>query len=257
MLAALLALPGLESGLRAQAQSCPGGGYDPTPTPVEVTAVPIVVTSTTADYFVLYVLHDLDGETVELPVLVALGEAGTTTLAENIKALPAERYRVEKYLVDDPADVDGDCIDDITELADLGNMNPVNPAAAIDPNHGALAIPDSATFETLSFEDQFATISEYVKFVLIGMDTERPSVYFANTDRHVSHSAFLDAVDIEQDQDGMRGREIVYDPELVVPGGSPGHYWFTFYVRLPFSFVERAHTLLAASMPVLEDNLVS
>ena len=61
------------------------------------------------------------------------GEAGTTTLAENVAALPMERYRVEKHLIADPADVDGDCIDDITELDDLGNKNPVNPAIAISP----------------------------------------------------------------------------------------------------------------------------
>ena len=75
----------------------------------------------------LYVRHDLDGTEVELPVLVKRGEAGTTTLAENVEALPKERYRVEKYLVAAPADADGDGIDDITELNDLGTMNPVNP----------------------------------------------------------------------------------------------------------------------------------
>ena len=119
----------LDDSTSAQsAVPCPA----PTPTAVAVTVVPIVVTSTTDDYFVLYVSHDVDGTEVELPVLVKRGEAGTTTLAENMEALPAERYRVEKYLIADPADVDGDCIDDITELDDLGNMNPVNPAAAID-----------------------------------------------------------------------------------------------------------------------------
>ena len=95
---------------------------------VEVGAVPIVVESTTDEYFVLYVQHDLDADTtVELPVSVTLGEAGTTMLAENVEALPAERYRVEKYLIADPADVDGDCIDDITELADPVGMKPGEP----------------------------------------------------------------------------------------------------------------------------------
>ena len=116
----------------ASAQSddpCPD--LAPTATAVDVTAVPIVVDSTTADYFVLYVSHEVDADTtVDIPVLVKRGEAGTTTLAENIEALPAERYRVEKYLIAEPADVDGDCIDDITELDDSAG-NPVNPAAAI------------------------------------------------------------------------------------------------------------------------------
>ena len=52
----------------------------PTPTAVDVAAVPIVVTSTTSDYFVLYAKHDVEKRnelttTVEYPVLVALGEA--------------------------------------------------------------------------------------------------------------------------------------------------------------------------------------
>ena len=101
-------------------EPCPGNGYNPVPVEVAVTAVPIVVASTTDDYFVLYVKHDVDGTEVEIPVAVTLGETGTTTLSENVATLPKERYRVEKYLVADPADVDGDCIDDITELNALG-----------------------------------------------------------------------------------------------------------------------------------------
>ena len=57
---------------------CAGGGYNPTPTAVAVDAVPIVVESTTADYFVLYV-RDLVDPAWEAPVLVKRGEAGTTT----------------------------------------------------------------------------------------------------------------------------------------------------------------------------------
>ena len=67
-------------------EPCPEGGFNPTPTAVTVTTVPIVVTSTTADYFVLYVEHDLDGARVEIPVLVKRGAAGTTTLAEKSRA---------------------------------------------------------------------------------------------------------------------------------------------------------------------------
>ena len=119
------------------------GGFSPVPTEVEVEAVPIVVESTTAEYFVLYVKHDVDNTVVQIPVAVIRGEAGTTALAENVAALPKERYQVEKYLVADPADVDGDCIDDITELEDLGTMNPVNPAPAIELIDGAVAVPES------------------------------------------------------------------------------------------------------------------
>ena len=186
-LAALLVYPAY-----AQAPpTCP----DPTPTAVDVDAVPIVVSSTTNDYFVLYLLRDVDGTEVDLPVLVKRGEAGTTTLAENIEALPKERYRVEKYLIADPADVDGDCIDDITELDSLGSKNPVNLASEVALTDGAVAIPDRATFETLT--------SGAVKFVLLGMDTDTPSVYFINTHTHPGHRDFLSSVSIDWDQPGI------------------------------------------------------
>ena len=104
--------------------TCPGSDSAPTPTAVEVGAVPIVVESTAEEYFVLYVRQELDtGATVEIPVSVTLGQDGTTTLTEQLPALPSERYRVEGYLVAEPADVDGDCIDDVTELADPVGMN--------------------------------------------------------------------------------------------------------------------------------------
>ncbi len=199
---------------------CSGGGYNPTPVEVEVTAVPIVVNSTTANYFVLYVKHDVDGTEVELPVLVMLGEAGTTTLAENVEALPKERYRVEKYLVADPADVDGDCIDDLTELDNLGSMNPVNPAAAIDRSDGAVAVPDRETFGTLSF---YSGGTSTLKFVLFDIDTDAPGVYFINAGTHPVHQSFLDAVGLEQGN-AIVGN-VVYDPQFVVPNRSQGFYY--------------------------------
>ena len=83
-------------GARAQ-RLCSGGGYDPSPTEVEVEAVPIVVESAIDEYFVVYVRYDLDADsTVYLPVTVTLGQAGTTTLSENVAALPKERYQVHK-----------------------------------------------------------------------------------------------------------------------------------------------------------------
>ena len=100
------------------------------PRPSRWTPFPSWSSPRLTEYFVLYVTFDVDGTEMDLPVLVKKGGASTTTLAENVEALPAERYRVEQYLVADPADVDGDCVDDITELDMIwAAMNPVNPAA--------------------------------------------------------------------------------------------------------------------------------
>ena len=234
-LALLAALGALAGPVFAQSSApCPGDGSNPTPTAVEVTVVPIVVTSTTDDYFVLYVNHEVDGTEVEIPVLVKKGEADTTTLAENVEALPAARYRVEQYLIADPADVDGDCIDDITELADPAG-NPVNPAAAIELTNGAVTVPDRATFETLT-HGALGFVSG--KFVLFGMDTDRPGVYFinVNTNIEIEHRKFLDSVGLKRGEDLFIGH-LSYNPELVAPDDSLGlyYYWFDYpFASFPY-----------------------
>ena len=228
---------------------CPGASYNPTPTDVEVDSVPIVVTSTTDDYFVLYVR----GTTVDLPVLVKRGEAGTTTLAENVKALTKERYRVEKYLIADPADVDGDCIDDITELDDLGTNNPVNAAGSLDLNDGAVGIPDPETFEVLARD------GEHLKFVVFGLHTKSPRMYFHNTSTHPNHMTFLEVLldeGLEQDRANVARGYIDYHPSLEAADGSPGVY-VTWDARLHrFRDVNILHTLIAANMLLIEQDLV-
>ena len=218
--------------------ACPGGSDPPTPTEVAVTAVPIVVASTTADYFVLYASHDVDGTTVEHPVQVILGADGTTTLAENVAALPMERYRVERYLIADPADVDGDCTDDITELGDPVGMNPVNPAVTVDLSRGAVSISNRQTFERLSYKgrtvltDTHLRNLEYVKFTIALMDTDRPVVYFQNTNTYRQHGPFVWSSGIFDHPQfntlHMMLGEIVYHPNVIAPDGSLGVYRFQY-----------------------------
>ena len=234
-------------------EPCSGDGlYNPTPTAVEVTAVPIVVESTTADYFVLYVRHDVDGTEVKIPVLVKKGAAGTTTLTENVQALSKDRYRVEKYLVADPADVDRDCVDDITELGDPVGMSPVNPAPVIEYSDGTVAVPERGTFERLAYHSSGEKL--HLKFILLGWNTATPGVYFMNTTTHPVHQSFLDAVGLEQGN--VIVGSIVYDPQLVAPGGTLGLYYYWLEEGSPsFSLDARTYTLLAASMPLFDDNL--
>ena len=248
------------------ADECPGGGYDPTPAAVTVSAVPIEIESTTDEYFVLYVRHDLDADTTfEVPVGVTLGQDGATTLTESLEALPKERYRVEKYLVSDPADVDGDCTDDITELADPVGMNPVNPVPAMSFDDGAAAIPNRETYVSLAYKgdsgiDSHLRNLEAVKFHMVDMNTDRPSVYFMNTKTYRRHDDFSAAVGLEVNP--LHGHEtmvaeMVYHPKAVAPDGSLGVYRFQFGANDVYSFKEisYAFTVLAASMPLLEENL--
>ena len=110
----------------------------------------------------LYATFDAAGTELQVPVAVIRGQAGATTLAENLAAMPPERYRVEKYQIADPADVDGDCIDDVTELDSLGSMNPVNPASYADPNDGVVAVPDLAAFRAQGSDTHTGVVLKFV-----------------------------------------------------------------------------------------------
>ena len=149
---------------------CPGGDYDPTPTEIAVSSVPIEVSSTTSDYFVLYA--NVGGN--DIPVQVKRGESGTTTLEENIKALPASDYRVEKYAVADPADVDLDCLDDLADPSPLNHSHRLE----LDPEDGAMMIANLAHFEELAN-------AGVVKFVLVELASSTPEIYFQNTEKYL------------------------------------------------------------------------
>ena len=130
-------------------------------------------------------------------------------------------------------------------------MNPVNSAATIAPNIGAVVIPDLETFEELSYEFEG---NLYVKFVLVDMLTDRPGLYFQNSKTYVLHFAFLRELELQ----GVPGT-ITYDPELTAPEGSSGVYRLelsassSYYYS--FGFAARSYTYLAASLPLLDDNL--
>ena len=115
-------------------------------------------------------------------------------------------------------------------------MNPVNPAVTLELSNGAVSIPDRATFETLSYKgtsvqsDIHLRNLEYVKFTVALMDTDRPVVYFQNTDTHRMHPPFLRSVGIfdhpQYDIHEMMYGEIVYHPNVIAPDGSLGVYRF-------------------------------
>ena len=245
--------------------ACTVGEHAPAATAVEVQAVPAIVESTTEEYFVLYVRPALDSDR-EFPVSVTLGEDGTTTLTEQLSPLPKEHYRVQKFLIADPADIDNDCIDDITELGNSVGMNPLNPAGAVPFRDGAVAISDRETFEALSYKGKDVPNHpqlqdlEFVKFYIIGVSTDNMGIYFMNTETHRLHPDFGDAIGLWDDPlwgQGYMGGEIIYHPNAVAPDGSLGVYRYQFQPMdaYTFGYVARSYEVLAASMPLLDDNL--
>ena len=223
---------------------CPEGDDDPTPTEIAVSSVPIVVTSTTDDYFVLYA--NVGGN--DIPVQVKRGESGTTTLEENIEALPASDYRVEKYAVADPADVDRDCLDDLADPSPLNHSHRLE----LDPEDGAMMIANHARFEELAN-------AGVVKFVLVEVASSMPEIYFQNTVKYFTvkyfrHTPFAALLRIDGGKTIWVPAEIKYDSNILL-NGNEGVYYYTLNHEYTSSQIERIHTLLAANLPVVDHNL--
>ncbi len=247
---------------------CDAGWVEPTPTVITVTSVPITVSSTEDDYFVLYVKHDRgSGTVVNVPVSVTRGESGTTTLSDSLSPLAANKYRVEKFLVANPADVDGDCVDDITELDDFGYRNPTNPAFPVAAEHGSVALEDHVAFERLSYRgeligDSWLKDVEFIKFNIVNIQTESPKLWFQNTVLHRAHVSFIDAALRDNELVDFRWNNVtsgvlIYYPNVVAPDGSLGFYRWQLEATGTFAFREVAivNETLAAAMPFLKDNL--
>ena len=235
-----------------------------------MTSVPITVNSTSDDYFVLYIqidnvisVSERPGTTGLLPISVTMGEDGTTTLTDNLAPLNADRYRVEKYPVAQPGDIDGDCVDDLTELADPATYNPINPATSIDRTNGAITIDSLETFQELSFngEPVFADLRafrnlEFIKFIILNAETDNPITYFINTNTTQSHSSFAYANGLQYESVFTKG-QIVYHPNVPSHDGSPGVYRFEFprFEDGDVRNIAKYNEILAAAMPFLENSL--
>jgi hypothetical protein len=235
--------------------------------PPAPTLTRIEVDSTPEQYFVLYLRPDLSAAR-EYPVAVTRGQAGKTTLTDGRTQLPSGHYRVATFSIAQPGDADGDRIDDITELNAPSTMNPLNPARSISFTDGAVMIPDKATFEALSYQgkevaiDNHLTDLEFVKFYLLDVNTDHPSVYFMNTVTHRAHMRFANAVGIPAGrgvQSGQMRGEIVYHRNVLAPDGTLGVYRFEFEPNDSYSFpaVRLGYELLASSMPFLTNNFLS
>lgn len=227
----------------------------------------IVVDSTPQQYFVLFVKGDPAGTAPEVPVSVTKGQAGSTTLTDGRAALSDEHYRVATFSVDAPGDVDGDGVDDLTELADPA-ANPLNPAPTMSIDTGAVLVPDVATYQELSYQgsnvgrDSYLAGLEVMKFIVAGVDGAHPSVYFMNTNNYNAHPPFASMMGIP----GFRGPgpspsimrgDIVYEPDRVALDGTKGVYRFAFQPSDAFSFAQiaLAYEVLTTNMPFLEGKL--
>ena len=228
-----------------------GAQTGPTPVDVPVTAAPITVTSTEADYFVLYVKHEVNENDVRhVAVSLTKGKAGSTALTMTVPGLPAARYKVEKYAVANPADVDGDGKDD------LSDPNPLNASLDIDPKDALNLLSTAAEWKAFEFTNAghrfFAPGDTYVKIVAYPVD-DRRHAYFMNASKHCCHSFFVSAMNLPSD--GARMLEIDRATGMAGTDADVATYFFWFSSRYQAEQHARQvpllHSLLSANLPIM------
>ena len=231
------------------AAAAAGAQTDPTPVNVPVTSVPITVTSTEADYFVLYVKHEVSENDVrQVAVSLTKGKAGSTPLTMTVPGLAAARYKVEGYQVANPADVDGDGRDDLTD------PNPLSPAKDIALEDGLNLLSTTAEWNALEFgspgDGLFGPGRSFLK--VLAYTTTR-DVYFINdAPLHGSHASFARVV-----LKRFPGPRLEIDRETGMAGADSDVATYYFWFGDPLTAKRNAwqvpilHSLLSANMPIM------
>jgi hypothetical protein len=220
-----------------------------------------------ADSYVVLFAKPVAGSDWELPVAIAKGTSSVSTITDGRKQLPAGRFRLESFSVAKPGDVDGDGIDDLTELAGQPALNPLSAVLKLDPVDGVAIVQSRAAFEKISYQgnevarDSYLAGLEFVKFFITKAETARPLVYVMNTETWRAHPMFAQAVGISSGRGRgnpgeMRG-DVTYYPKAIGPDGTPGLYRFAFQPQDSHSFAEIsvAFEVLANQFPFLAPKL--
>ena len=255
-LAMLLLTTGYLAGVAAQ--SVPIIDYAVTPTG----QVAITVASTPDHYFVLQAKHVTDDEEWRATA-VQRGAAGQTTLSDGLRAYPRESYRVLRHAVAEPADTDGDGVDDLTELGDLPTQSPLNAAPPIDRRDGTTALSNFADFQSLAVTRDRVQWSEflnglgYVKYIIVDFWSSAPKLYFVDTEHHDLHADFAAEVGIAGLGEQVKKGQVIFHPASIAESGALGTFAFTFSNGYgdTFESVRRTYEILAANMPFLTGNL--
>ena len=213
-----------------------------------------------------HVLHYRAGpEAPEHPVALRMGAAGGVVLEEPLSLGQTGSYRVATWRADAPGDADGDGVDDLAEMAraEAGRRAPLNAAAAVDADLGAVAIPDLEGFRALSVRDPIwrghvRLGTERVKFTV--EPGRLPGVWFQDTGRYRDHTQFWIAANSRHGvgfayRDFLRGH-LAYHPNVTAPSGERGTFGYWLSQPPSIERVVAVHELIAASMPFLRNSLV-
>jgi len=219
--------------------------------------VQLTVNSNSSNYYLLEVRHHPDSS-FQHTVSMTLGEDGSTTITEALKAYPVDHYRVLEHSLSNPEDTDQDGIDDITEFNAIPTQNPLNPAEVPPYQDGILTIDNYETFNSVSLKQGLVLDGkEFVKFAITDFNTDHPKVYFINMNTHFLHADFSNAVGVNFLSSNVIKGQVIYHPTTVSPNGTLGTYGFNFSNAASFDFetVQRTQEILGTHMPFMKNNL--
>ena len=224
--------------------------------------VQLEVNSTTAQYYILKIRHDVAAD-FELATSLTLGNAGTTIITESISSYPLAHYQVLEYPIATPADTDGDGTDDISEFQNIPAQAPLNAAAPIATEDGVVAVDNFTTYKGLSVTEDYVQWSEFlngkvnVKYIITDFHTSHPKLYFIDSHSFLLHADFADHVGIDHLGDQVKKGQVIYHPTVLSDNGTVGTYAFNFSNGHgdDFEVVQKTFELLAANMPFLHNNL--
>jgi pyruvate, water dikinase len=203
------------------------------------------------------------------PIRLQLGPVFPLTAAFRLD-LPAAQagfYRIQRVPRDQSLDTDADGADDVFELLRPRYFDPLNPADVPPFQVGTLAVPDRPTFDLLAKRSDLPGVAgaRELKFLVTGVDTPYPVLYFMNTVEFEFHDAFAIAglgwnislaeynaqtYFTEQNRRNLAGSFVAHDQHLN-PDGSLGLYTIEFWPADPvkFQWVDLTCRLAAEAMP--------
>jgi len=224
--------------------------------------VQLEIESSSENYYVLQIKDELSLDFNRF-TSVTMGEEGTMMISEPLSAYPLEHYQVLEYSIADPVDTDDDTFDDISEFMGMPRFGPLNAARQFSIRDGSATIPDKETFDNISINGddipwaQFLNGREFTKFLILNLETDKPEIYFINSETHFVHQEFADLLGVSVNDSNVLAGEIIYHPMELSASGDLGVYSFNFSfgVGKSFEVVRGVHELMAANMSLLKNNL--
>jgi pyruvate, water dikinase len=206
------------------------------------------------------------------------GSGGTLWLKDNLPSQVRAFFRVRAIPRDLAEDADSDGLSDVIEMGSGTDVNPFNPARRVPYTEGAVRLPTATDFDGVSHRDNFpgAPNVQEVKFLIYGVDTTKPELYFLNYNKHPYHYYFARYVlnyrpDLSFNagltqfngetywsgtatRKNLAGSLVVHENWQPSSGGAPGVVTMEFWPSdpVPYYFVQMAYDMVSRSLPWLQ-----